>query len=168
MDKLIQPLSDVLKQYPDLSAKIIVIVSAIFTGIATAYVVLQEQAKGTLKERFETQKRQTETCEDDRKKMSGQIEKIQEIVQSKTELTLNLERLNEEVNKLKRKNFDIESKLQLTKLQENLNQMITANQADVTAIKKAILTQEDRRSAFRKAREDQKKKNNIFSLFRRR
>lgn len=125
-------------------------------------------AKSTLKERFETQKRQTETCEDDRKKMSGQIEKIQEIIQSKTESTLSLQRLNEEMNELKRKNFDMESKLQLAKLQENLNQMIAANQADVTAIEKAILTQKDRRSAFRKAREDQKKKINIFSLFRRR
>lgn len=168
MDKLIQPLSDVLKQYPDLSAKIIVIVSAIFTGIATAYIFLQEQAKSTLKERFETQKQQTKTCEDDRQKMAGQIEKIQEITQSKMELALNLERLNEELNELKRRNFDMESELQIAKLQENLNQMITENQADVTAIEKAILTQEDRRNAFRKARANQRKKNNLFSFFRRR
>jgi predicted RNase H-like nuclease (RuvC/YqgF family) len=167
MDKLIQPLSDVLKQYPDLSAKIIVIVSAIFSALATAYVFLQEQAKGTLRERLETQRQQAVTYEDDRKRMSEQIEKIQEIVQSKTELTLNLERLNEETNELKRKNLDMEGELQLARLQENLNQMIAANQADVTAIKKAILTQEDRRSAFRKVRKDQKKKN-IFSLFRKR
>lgn len=166
MNRLIQPLSDILRQYPDISAGAIVIISFILSVLATAYVALQEQAKSVLKEKFEAQKYRDETCVNNRDKMSEQVEKIKELVESNRQLTLNLGESYEEIDELKRENFDLETKQKLAKIQENLTKMITANQDDVEDITKAISTQEDRMKAFREARKEQKKKTNVFNRFK--
>jgi predicted RNase H-like nuclease (RuvC/YqgF family) len=168
MDKLIQPLTDILRQYPDFSAKIILIISVIFSVLATAYIALQEQAKSVLKERLETQKNRAEIYASDQNRISEQSKKIQELVGSKMQLILILERLDKEMNEVKRKNIDLETGQQFSKIQEGITKMITANQADVEAVTKAISTQEDRRKAFRASRKEQNKKFNIFNIFSRR
>ncbi|MEM1251424.1 MAG: hypothetical protein AAGI69_03240 [Cyanobacteria bacterium P01_H01_bin.21] len=160
MDKLIQPLSDVLKQYPELSAKVIVIISTIFTSIATAYIFLQEQAKKALKDRLEGYK---DTKED----LSGSLEKIRQLNKLKLDLETNLEKSKREIEKLKVENLDLETQQKLSDLQGKLFQMVVSTQNDIKNLDRAIATQDDRMRVFRASRKRQRK--NIFaSLFERR
>lgn len=155
MEQYIQPLSDALKLNPELSAKIIVVISGIFTAMAGFYVYLQEQAKNVLREKGEVQKTRADVCEDEKRDMSTQIETVQQLVRSRTELAGELSKLSMELDKLKRKNFDLEN---LQNIQDNLDQLKTMIEGDIEDINQAIATQEDRRQIFKKAQKAQKKK----------
>ncbi len=163
MSKLIQPLSDLLKQYPDISAGAIAIISFILTLLAGFCVFLFQQKIDLEKSRFNS-------CEDSRKEMLGQIDKAKEIIQKNTESALKFEEINELVKELERQNLDLKSREKLDELQNNMNQMISTFKGDLEYINKAISTQEDRRNIFRKSGQKQTKKfsiDSIKSLFRR-
>jgi hypothetical protein len=164
MNRLIQPLADILSHYPDLSAEIIVVISVIFSVLAIAYVALQKQERSALKESFEFQKHLAEKYVSDQNRIFEQSEKIQELVDSKMQLTSILERLDKDMKELVRENLDLETNQKIVKLQENLTKVTTANQVDVEAIKKAISTKEDRRKAFRASRKEQNEKFNILNI----
>ncbi len=159
MDKLIQPLSDILKRYPDDSAKVIVILSAIFSIFAGFYEFMKSQYIINLKADFDR-------CENERKQVLEDRDKIKQIFESEQNLIKQLREVNHEVEELKQKCFDFETQQKLKKLQVGVNQMINTIESNVKDIKKAISTQDDRRDVFKKAYKKRNKWNIPFIPFK--
>lgn len=164
MERLIQPLSDILKNHPDDSAKIIVILSMVFTAIAGASVFL-------MKTQLDIEKKQSELRKEDKKRLEEQDQKIRQMLESQRQSLDNLNELQKKLDKLERVNLDLETSLKLTQQREVVCQMIEATQSNIKDVEGAILTKEDRSNAVEEilAKQDRRRKpslvRKIFSIF---
>jgi len=127
MDKLIKPLSDFLKTYPDVSATVIILLSAIVTFLGGMYVVVEQREKKQLKEAIEFEKTKIKGNEEDRKRLEDQEKKIRLVIEELKENQKNLD-------KLERENLSLEVNLKVTEGQELLRKMISASQSGIQDI----------------------------------
>lgn len=159
MDKLIKPLSDFLKTYPDVSATVIILLSAIVTFLGGMYVVVEQREKKQLKEAIEFEKTKIKGNEEDRKRLEDQEKKIRLVIEELKENQKNLD-------KLERENLSLEVNLKVTEGQELLRKMISASQSGIQDIEQAVFQKENRRAAVKAklAKQSQHRNRKPYSL----